>query len=112
MKNRIRTGKGGDEKLEKVLIVDLDKCTGCRICELVCSMVKEKEFNPRKSLIKVLRNKEVDANFVVLSNKCDYCGDCIEWCTPEALSFVNMEEAILSWKGAKLGRVPAPLFGI
>ena len=79
---------------------------------MVCSMVKEKEFNPSKSLIKVMRNKDLDINFVILSNKCDYCGECIEWCTHKALSFIDMEEAKPNWKGAKIGKVPAPLFGI
>ena len=98
--------------MDKVLIVDTDKCGGCRICELVCSMAKEKEFNPSKSLIKVLRNKEMDVNFVVLSNKCDFCGECVEWCTHKAISFIDIDEAISNWKGVKTGTFPAPLFGI
>jgi carbon-monoxide dehydrogenase iron sulfur subunit len=36
---------------QKNLLIDASLCTGCRMCELVCSMVKEKETNPSKSRI-------------------------------------------------------------
>lgn len=96
--------------MEKVLIVDVDKCTGCRICELVCSMAKEGEFNPKKAHIRVIKNKEMDINMVILSTKCDFCGECVEWCLPQAIKFVGLDEAILKWKGVKVGSLPAPLF--
>lgn len=95
--------------MEQVLIVDADKCTGCKICELICSMTKLNEFNPKKSYIKVLRNKEMDINIVALDAKCDYCGECIKWCIPKAIRFVDLHEAITKWKGAKVGSMPAPL---
>ena len=97
--------------MEKVLIVDTDKCTACRVCELVCSMSKEGEFNPKRSRIRVMRNKEMDINMVTLGTKCDFCGECVEWCLPQALKFVELDEAILKWKGIKVGSLPAPLFG-
>jgi carbon-monoxide dehydrogenase iron sulfur subunit len=97
--------------MEKMLIVDADKCVGCSICELVCSMVKKGECNPKKSLIKVMRNREMDVNIPILSMECDFCGKCVESCLPEALSFVALPEAALIRKGAKIGKFPAPLFG-
>jgi len=97
--------------MEKVLIVDTDRCTGCRICELVCSVVKQGEFKPSASYIRVMRNKEMDVNVVALSTKCDYCGECVEWCMPEAIKFVSRQEAIVKWKGVKVGSLPAPLLG-
>ena len=95
--------------MEQMLIVDTDKCTGCRICELVCSMTKQGEFNPRKSYIRVLRNKEMDFYMVALGVKCDFCGDCVEWCMPEAIKFVGREQAAVAWKGTRAGSLPAPL---
>jgi len=40
-----------DGLLPKVLMVDPSRCTGCRICELVCSLEKTGEFSPAKALI-------------------------------------------------------------
>ena len=97
--------------MEKVLIVDTDKCTGCRLCQLACSYIKQGKFNPRKSYIQVMKNKEFDINIIGLGTKCDNCGECIKWCLPNALKFVNLDEAIIKWKGVKLGRFPALLIG-
>ena len=94
-----------------MLIVDTDKCNGCRVCELVCSMAKQGEFNPRKSYIRVIRNKEMDFYMVALGVKCDFCNECVEWCLPGAIEFINLHEAIVKWKGTKIGSIPAPLFG-
>jgi Fe-S-cluster-containing hydrogenase component 2 len=38
----------------KRIIWDQQKCTGCRVCEAICSFVKEGEFNPIKARGKVL----------------------------------------------------------
>ena len=95
--------------MEKVLIVDTDKCNGCRICELACSMAKHGEYIPSKSYIRVMKNKEMDINIVALEPRCDFCGECVRWCLPKAIKFVSREEAIVTWKGAKVGSIPAPL---
>ena len=94
---------------EKVLIVDGDKCTGCRICELACSMARSGEYNPKKSSIKVLRHMELDVSIPVIDTTCDFCGKCIEWCFPEAVRLVDLEEAAIIRKKAKIGCFPAPI---
>lgn len=53
-----------EKNLNKYLIVDADNCSGCRICELICSMVKSGQYNPQKSHIKLIRNREMDVNVV------------------------------------------------
>ena len=35
--------------------VNLEKCTGCRICELICSMTRHGESNPKRSRIHVFK---------------------------------------------------------
>jgi carbon-monoxide dehydrogenase iron sulfur subunit len=37
------------------IVWDISKCTGCRVCEAICSFVKEGVFDPVKSRGKVLR---------------------------------------------------------
>ena len=95
--------------MKKVLIIDGEKCTGCQVCELVCSSVKSGEYNPEKSCIKVMRNTELDVNIPVISLDCDSCGKCTEWCFAKAISFVSWEEAAILRKKAKIGQFPAPV---
>ena len=42
----------------KRIVWDMAKCTGCRVCEAVCSLVKEGEFNLVKARGKVVRTVE------------------------------------------------------
>lgn len=61
-----------------------DKCTGCKICEMVCSAVKEGEFNPLLSRIRTVRLGTV----VNTSLACRLCDDptCVRACPGKALS--------------------------
>lgn len=95
--------------MDRVLIIDEVKCTGCRVCELVCSMAKQGEYNPKKSFIRVLRNRELDVHLIALSVRCDFCGDCIPWCPVKALRFVSFEEAAIIRKENRAGIAIAPL---
>ncbi len=95
--------------MEEILIVDSGECTGCKVCELVCSMAKHEEYNPRRSYIHVLRNREMDVNVVALNIRCDFCGKCMEWCPTKALIFVSFEEAAIIRKENKLGMGIAPI---
>ena len=95
--------------LNQYLIVDADNCTGCRICELICSMVKFGEYNPQKSHIKLIRNREMDVNVVAIDSHCDFCATCVQWCPNEALTVVDAKEAVLIRKENRIGKFPAPL---
>jgi len=100
-----------EEIEEKALIVDADKCTGCKVCELICSMAKYGEYNPRKSYIRVLKNRDMDVNIVTLDQRCDFsCNLCVEGCLPGAIKFVSLEEAAILRKANRIGIFPAPVF--
>lgn len=61
--------------MSKVLFVDLEKCTGCRACELACSMKHHGEYNPAKSRITVFGFAPT-ASFIPI-----FCMQCEEaWC--------------------------------
>lgn len=67
----------------KVLVCDPNKCTGCKICDIVCSAKKEKAFNPALSRIRTVRI-EPDYNLAIA---CVLCEDptCVRSCPRNAL---------------------------
>ena len=44
--------------MSKVITIDASKCTGCRMCEVACSLKHEGECNPERSRIRVIRTEE------------------------------------------------------
>ncbi len=71
--------------MDKVLMIDHQKCTGCRQCELVCSVVHEGVSNPSRSRIKVMK-WESEGLYIPMS--CQQCEDapCMNVCPVKAIS--------------------------
>lgn len=69
-----------------LITVDADKCTGCGICELVCSLYNEKECNPEQSKVRIVRSEEEGIIYTV-PVICQQCEKplCMELCPVEAL---------------------------
>jgi len=57
--------------LRKMLVANFDVCTGCRICELVCSFEKEGAFNPRYSRLRVILSDDGLFNDVIVCAQCE-----------------------------------------
>ena len=63
-----------------------EKCTGCKICTMVCSLYHEKDgINPRRSRISILSLPE---RMEIIPMVCHFCEDslCVKSCPVEALS--------------------------
>lgn len=95
--------------MEKTIIFNGDVCTGCRVCELTCSMEKHGEYNPKKSYIRVNANNDFGVYLPVLKTECDFCGKCIELCPERALKIFELEQAAVMMRKCKIGRFPLPL---
>ena len=67
-----------------ILMCDLEKCTGCRICEYVCSFEKEKSFDLKKARIKAVRFNPTLSGALA----CTLCNEalCVKACPTEALT--------------------------
>jgi len=79
--------------LKKVVFKEGDfpsQCTGCRMCDLVCSFFHYKIFNPSLSRIKVITNESELIDFPVT---CRHCTDptCQSVCPTQAISRNNQQ---------------------
>lgn len=68
----------------KFIYVNPEKCIACNLCEYACSLEKEKEFNPLKSRIRVVRMHP----FINIALVCKLCEDppCVLSCPRDALT--------------------------
>jgi carbon-monoxide dehydrogenase iron sulfur subunit len=71
--------------MPKVLVLDYTKCTGCRLCELVCSVKHEGVSNPARSRIKIVK-WEWEGRYIPMT--CQQCIDapCQTICPKKAIS--------------------------
>ena len=71
--------------MEKILSIDYQKCTGCRLCELVCAVFHDGVSNPMRSRIKVMKWEHEG---LYIPTSCQQCEDapCINVCPVKAIS--------------------------
>jgi len=78
-----------------------ERCTGCRVCELVCSVAHEGEFRPAAARIQVLSFNETVQDLPIVCQQCSEA-PCLEACPSGALTrdegtgaiVVNWEECL------------------
>jgi len=71
--------------MEKMILVDYTKCTGCRLCETVCSVMNTGTCNPQRARIKIVRWEWEGLQIPTLCLQCDEPA-CIRVCPVKALS--------------------------
>ncbi|MEW6039970.1 MAG: 4Fe-4S dicluster domain-containing protein [Elusimicrobiota bacterium] len=66
------------------LLIDSDKCTGCRNCELACSFRWDNYFKPSDAAIAVVKYEDKSINLPVV---CQHCTKpvCVEVCMTGAI---------------------------
>ena len=71
--------------MAKILMINHEKCTGCRLCELVCSVTHEGVSNPTRSRINIIK-WEAEGLYIPMS--CQQCEDapCMTICPVKAIS--------------------------
>lgn len=74
----------GATDLGHVLAIDYDKCTGCRNCELACSVEHYQEFSPARARIQVIKQ---ESRNIVAPIVCLQCESplCREACPNDAI---------------------------
>jgi carbon-monoxide dehydrogenase iron sulfur subunit len=79
--------------MERILVVDHEKCTGCRLCEMVCSTKHTGVNSPGRSRIHVIKWQFEGFELPMLCQQCEEA-PCIAVCPKDALS-----------RDSRLGRV-------
>jgi len=109
----------------KVLKIDHEKCTGCRLCELVCAVKHDGISNPTRSRIRIIKweaegieipivcqqcedapckvacpakaiaRNEVAGRVEVDYEKCIGCRTCVSVCPFGAMHFVPAERKVI-----------------
>jgi carbon-monoxide dehydrogenase iron sulfur subunit len=71
--------------MAKVLTINAENCTGCRMCELACSSSKEGQFNPDRARVKVIDNRLEGWSRPAVCLQCDE-PLCVAVCPSQAIS--------------------------
>ena len=81
--------------MTKIIVVDPEKCGTCKICEMICSLVKEGECNPVKSRIRIIRGEMMETPLV-----CQQCEVlfCASVCQEDAIKRdENTNAVVVDW---------------
>ena len=91
------------KKIVKTIKIDVDKCNGCRACEVICSAFhaapKYSSNNPARSRIRVIRDPLADIYVPV------YAG---EYAAPSARAETNTPSTARNTRSAPSAGPPAP----
>lgn len=81
------------------LIVWVDRCRGCRSCQLACSFTRRGEFNPSRSCITLDRDLETERTAPMIKPLCcDLCeGEpaCVDACKYGVIEFQPASERLI-----------------
>ncbi len=71
--------------MEKIIIIEPSKCTGCRLCEVVCSATKHGAVNPTRARIAVVKWESICLETPILCQQCE-SAPCVAICPVKALT--------------------------
>jgi len=70
--------------MQKMIVVDNEKCTGCRLCELVCSVKHDGVSNPARSRIHIIKWHNQGLYLPILCQQCKEAA-CMAVCPQDAI---------------------------
>ncbi len=80
--------------MQKILVIDSSKCTGCRICEQVCSVKHQKVVNPNRARIKIIKWEMEGEVLPMVCQQCD-TPPCLHVCPMKTIS-KDLETGLVS----------------
>lgn len=101
--------------MQKILIVDHERCTGCRLCELVCSVKNAGVSNPSRSRIHIIKWEMEGFELPMVCQQCE-SAPCMAVCPVDALSHDgDLERVVIDYDlciGCKLCVAACPFGGM
>jgi ferredoxin len=73
--------------------VDRSRCTGCRLCQQICTIEHYREINPRKAAIRI--GAEFPEPGVFTPRLCVQCGACARACPETAIERTGSANAFV-----------------
>ena len=101
--------------MAKLLLIDPEKCTGCRTCEVVCSLSHEQRCNPAESRISIVKYHDAG---IAIPMTCQNCQEpvCAAVCPTNALRpDSEMGRVVIDYElciGCKLCVAACPIGGM
>jgi carbon-monoxide dehydrogenase iron sulfur subunit len=101
----LKASKGGEMTAQdvmssnKMIVINAERCTGCRLCELACSYNKVAAFKPYASRIKVNLLSKEGMSVPLICIHCTKC-HCMDVCEPDAI-YKNSETGAMEIDIAK-----------
>ncbi len=71
--------------MDRILVFNQGRCTGCGLCELMCSLAHTETCNPERSRIKILKMEQEGLNVQTFCQQCEDAA-CIAACPASAIS--------------------------
>ncbi len=101
--------------MQKILIIDHERCTGCRLCELVCSVKNAGVSNPSRARIHIIKWEMEGFELPMVCQQCE-SAPCMAVCPVDALSRDgHLERVVIDYDlciGCKLCVVACPFGGM
>lgn len=101
------------QQMAKILMINPEKCIGCRTCEVICSFNRTDEINPQNAAVSVISYDEAAVSVPIMCMQCED-PSCMKVCPVSAITRIGTAVVIDEKKciGCKLCVSACPLGNI